>query len=194
MWPLRFWCLRRYSSSVALVAMALSMALSGSFAALGGEPIETYTATVWVSPRPLEIGVTRWTTWKERSELLEVLKENDPKRTLEALRNQKKTGFVATTKALRYELYYAVQFPAGDKRHIILVTDRPISFQDDAPKASMSMEQTMTILDFMIDAHGNGSGVLVMGAGATMDEATGQVQVVTAGQSPIQLENVRLVE
>lgn len=179
---------------VAMAAIALSIASFGPLAAQGGEPIEKYTATAPVSQTPLEIEITRWTTWSQRSELLKVLKYNDPQKTIEALREQEKTGFVSTSTSLRYDLYYAVKFPAGDKRHVIMVTDRPVSFQADAPTPDMSLEHAMTILDLMIDSDGTGTGVIVLGAGATMDEATGRVEVVTAGQAPIHLENVRVVE
>ncbi len=129
---------------------------------------------------PVEVIVERWTTTAERAALIEVMKKSDSRLTLQALEQQKTTGYVVITDELRYDLHYAIHFKAGEGTRILLVADRPISRNPDMA-VSGSLEEAMTIIDLTVDAEGNGSGMAVLGADAQIDEATGAARIITIG-------------
>ena len=129
---------------------------------------------------PVEVIVDRWTTTAERAALIEVMKKSDSRLTLQALEQQKTTGYVVINDELRYDLHYATHFKAGEGTRILLVADRPISRSPDMA-VSGSLEEAMTIIDLTVDAEGNGSGMGVLGADAQIDEATGAARIITIG-------------
>jgi hypothetical protein len=178
--------------------MALACATAPAFA---DEVLERYRVTGGQLAGPVELGVTRWTTAAERSELLDVLRQNDTQLTLEALEQQKVTGYVELSSSERFDLHYAIQFKSGTGRRLILVADRPIRRQDEAGAGDVARDgmtiigagqQGMTIVDFTVDEDGEGSGVAVIGAEASVDAATGAVQIITGARPPIQLQFERL--
>ncbi len=169
--------------------LILPLLLSGALRAQLGELLLRFIVEGSQLETPVEVVVERWTTPAERAALIEVVKKSDVGLTLQALEEQKTTGYVVLTEELRYDLHYAISFKAGDGRRIHLVADRPISRTPELV-VSGSLEQAMTIIDLTVDAEGNGKGMAVLGADAQIDEATGVGRFVMGG-SPVPLETVR---
>src|SRR5262245_33946356 len=78
----------------------------------------------------LQITITRWTTDQEREELLKTLVEKGQDAMIDVLKKQEETGFLRLPNTLGYRLYYAYQTQVGDKRRIVLATDRPINMAE----------------------------------------------------------------
>ena len=180
--------LQRVMATAALAVMALAFV-----PAVSAEVIEEYTVEAQRLEKPARVYIERWTTAKERSELLEILKKNDSNLTLEALEKQGKRGYVQLTDTQRFDLHYAAHFKMGDQRRLMLVTNRPIHLEGEA-QASGAVLTGMTIIDLTVDADGVGSGVVVIGADASVDEATGGVRILTPGGPPQRLGEVRRVD
>ena len=182
---------RGYNRLVVSMVLALSAMVAGP--GLAAEVIEEYTVEAARLEKPARVVIERWTTTKERAELLEVLKQNDSKLTLATLETQATTGYVQLTDTQRFDLHYAAHFKMGDDRRLILVTNRPIRLEGEI-QASGAVQTGMTIIDLTIGSDGVGTGVVVVGADAVIDEATGGVRIVTAGGPPSRLGEVRRVE
>ena len=124
-------------SSRLVCAFVASILTGGLFISVGaqtkGTP-EKYDATAinmgsgpGMAGRVL-LSVERWTTAKEREDLLRVFKEKGSDKLLDALIDMPKAGYIRFPNTLAWDLRYAYETPLPEGgRRVVFVTDRPIS-------------------------------------------------------------------
>ena len=142
--------------------------------------------------RALQMVVSRWSTESERARLLGILSEEGQEPTMKALEKLEKTGWVRIqggrypSTALRYA--YESKTKEG-KRHIVLLTNRPVSLAE-ARSQGRSEDYNLTMIELMIDDNGKGSGALAAGAEVEIDEETNRLKITAFQTTPTKLVNV----
>ena len=141
----------------------------------------------------IEIAISRWSTEEEANALLQVLQQDGAKKLADALDKEKETGFVrfprVRTRFPSTRLSYARQFTNGDKRTIIIATNRPIGFWE-AVSQGRSMDYELTLIELHLDADGSGEGVLAVGAEISWDADKNQIVVENYSTAPVKLLNI----
>lgn len=152
---------------VLFAAVLLAIAVAAPAARQAQPDREEFTATLTnisnvgaAGLTPLTIRINRWTSDEEDARLLGVLREQGQGRFLDALLDAKAVGSISTPTSLKYDFFYARQFPDKDGgRRIMLISDRPMSVAERT-SASTSREHPFTVIDFRLDKDGNGEGTL----------------------------------
>ena len=155
---------KRSLSACAMFLFACVGAL-GVFAQTLGEP-ENFTATAIVNNNlgsgagTVLIRVTRWSTEKELTQLIDTLVKKGPESLLDELQDMRSVGTIRTPDSLAYDLRYAHQRPGADGgRQIVLATDRPIGFWE-AVRQPRTIQYPFTVIQMEIDRDGIGKGTL----------------------------------
>jgi len=185
---------RSYLSLIVGVAM-LAVAAPIS-AGKGSDTHEVFTASAISlgGPQPATVGrisfsIDRWTTADDDKKLQLALRDGRSKDVVEALQDLKSVGRISTPGSIGYPLQYAAQdmLPDGS-RHIILMTDRPMSFAEvwDQP---ITVDYPVTYIELKVDKHGKGSGKMMIASKLTQ---TRKLLVVEDwAVQPIQLNDVK---
>jgi len=118
------------------------------------------------------IDINRWSSDRERDELLgvlrskgtdkllDVLQSKGPEKLLDALQDQKPVGTIKTPDSLAYDLRYARETPNEEGgRRIVIATDRPIGFWE-AANNRRTLDYPFTIIQMEIGRDGKGKGTL----------------------------------
>jgi len=161
---------------------------------------ELYRANVMVpgvvaagSTSSVDIKITRWSTEGEEEQLREALRVGGPERLFNEMKRQKKTGFVALRGDRGYPTYYSQEIMDGGKRHIIIVTDREIYFEE-VYNREISMQFPFTMITLALDDEGNGQGTAILGAELQWDETKDALRITGYSAEPVRLEGVRLIK
>ena len=185
---------RSYLSLIVGVAM-LAVAAPIS-AGKGSDTHEVFTASAISlgGPQPATVGrisfsIDRWTTADDDKKLQLALRDGRSKDVVEALQDLKSVGRISTPGSIGYPLQYAAQdmLPDGS-RHIILMTDRPMSFAEvwDQP---ITVDYPVTYIELKVDKDGKGSGKMMIASKLTQ---TRKLLVVEDwAVQPIQLNDVK---
>ena len=140
----------------------------------------------------LQMVVSRWSTKSERARLIGILAEEGQEAMMKALEKQEKTGWVRVQGG-RYpstELRYAYQSETTDgKRHIVLLTNRPVSLAE-ARNQGRSLDYDLTMIELMVGDEGKGSGALAGGAEVEIDKETKRLKITPFQTTPTKLINV----
>jgi hypothetical protein len=130
-----------------------------------GEP-EDFTATAIVNNEiatgagTVMLHISRWSTEKERTHLIETLQKKGADKLLEELQDMRSVGTIRTPDSLAYDLRYAHQRPAADGgRQIVLATDRPIGFWESV-RQPRTIQYPFTVIQMQIGTDGQGKGTL----------------------------------
>ena len=185
---------RSYLSLIVGIAMlAVGAPIS---AGKGSDTHEVFTASAISlgGPQPATVGrisfsIDRWTTADDDKKLQLALRDGRSKDVVEALQDLKSVGRISTPGSIGYPLQYAAQdmLPDGS-RHIILMTDRPMSFAEvwDQP---ITVDYPVTYIELNVDKDGKGSGKMMIASKLTQ---TRKLLVVEDwAVQPIQLNDVK---
>jgi hypothetical protein len=160
-------------------------------------PTEKFRANTISAPRgrstQVDILVRRWTTEEERAGLIGVLKENNPREFARALRDQEEVGWVQFRGQRSYRLRYSRSIVEGDKRMIILATDRPVAMLE-ATGGTQSMDFSVSLIVLQFEGDAEGVGQFSVGTEILFDETSNSLNVTNVGQEPLRLTNVRPIE
>lgn len=184
--------IRKYLSR-ALIA-GVGVVAAGAIV-IGAEKREVFSATALSTggPQPavaerLTFAIDRWTTPDEAKQFEAALKRGGPRDVAEALRDLKEVGRISSPGSIGYPLQYAVQEIVDGTRHIILMTDRPMSFAE-AWTQPITMDYPVTYIELNVDKDGNGSGKMMV---ATKLIPTRKLLVVEDWAAvPIRLNDVK---
>jgi hypothetical protein len=113
---------------------------------------------------PVTIRITRWTPDDEHATLMGILAKegNDP--FTRALQSAKETGSIGVPQNLAYPLLYARQVRLQDGgRKIMLITDRPMTFQERVG-SSISRDYPLTWIEMTLNKEDRGEGYVVLAA------------------------------
>src|SRR3990167_8454977 len=112
------------------------------------------------TPTPLDITITRWTTVAEQERLTSILREKGQPALVDALHKAQAIGSIRTPTSLSYEFRYAIQERTRDnRRRIILLTDRPIEYEELADRG-VTLEYPFAAIELLVDDNGKGAGSL----------------------------------
>ncbi len=165
-----------------------------AFAEEGTQMKETYNANAMALGKglagSLQMTITRWTTDEERETLLKALIDQGQEAMIKILEKQNETGFLRLPNTRGYRLYYAHQIQDGNKRRIVLATDRPVSFAE-AWRGGKSMDYAITLIQLDLDENNQGEGRLGFAVKLKMDAEKKTLAIENYGTDPVQLRSVR---
>lgn len=142
---------------------------------------------------PIEIVITRWSTVEEAQKLVDVLVKDGHEKLADALADNPETGFLrfpgAPTRYPSVRLHYARQFQQGDKRTIMLATNRPVGFLEAAGN-DRSLDYDLSMIQIEFDGDAKGTGVFVVGADIEIDDDTQKLTVESMSTQPARLTNL----
>jgi hypothetical protein len=159
------------------------------------QPIEKFTAFAASlgtgRTAVVEIVVYRWSTDEERERLLTTLQEFGRDKMVDELQKiRPPVGYVRTPNSVAYDLYYARDNPTADGgRHVILATNRRVSFREVA-KNARSLQYQVTLIELHIDRNGKGEGKLVPAAKITWDNSRKAIEIENYSALPVDLLEV----
>lgn len=183
-----------------MAAAALSLASSTVVVeAQSRRPVERLLATSvnlsnvgTPNPGRIEIVIERWSSDRERDELLATLKEKGSDALLSKLQKLPRVGYIrdANGASIGWDLHFARERKLEDGgRQIVLGTDRPISAWE-AMNRPRSSDYEFTVADIRFDGDGKGVGKLAVAAKITANEKTGAIEIENFSSEPVRLSNV----
>jgi hypothetical protein len=113
---------------------------------------------------PVTIRITRWTPDDEHVTLMRILSKDGNDSFTRELQRMKETGSIGVPQQLAYPLLYARQVPGPNGgRKIMLITDRPMTFQERVG-SSVSRDYPLTWIEMTLDKEDRGEGYVVLAA------------------------------
>lgn len=163
------------------------------------QPIERLLATAVnlsnvgrPNPTRLEIVIERWSSERERDELIATLKDKGSDALLSQLQKLPRVGYIrdANRGTLGWDLHFARERKLEDGgRQIVLATDRPISAWE-AFNRPRSADYEFTLADIRFDGDGKGVGKLAVAAKITTNKETGAIEIENFSSEPVRLTEV----
>jgi hypothetical protein len=182
-------------------AAALVLALPAAQAQnVRRQPIERLLATsvnMSTVGRPgadrLEIVIERWSTERQRDELISTLKDKGSDALLKALQKMPRVGYIrrANGATVGWDLHFARERKLEDGgRQIVLATDRPIGAWE-AMNQPRSIDYDFTLAEIRFDGDGKGVGKLAVAAKISTNPETGAIEIEDFGSEPVRLTDVQ---
>jgi hypothetical protein len=159
-----------------------------------GSP-ERYSATIVNEPgrgtTPIQIAVDRWSTDKERDQLVSTLLDKGPEKLLDVLKDMPTVGFIRTPTSLAWDLRFArkTALPDGGEQ-VVLATDRPISFWEQAEQPR-TLDYPFTVIELRLKPNGEGEGKLSLATKVIADKETNTVVLENYGTQPALIQAVK---
>jgi hypothetical protein len=185
------------------LAIAAAMSLSSSSVTVEAQsrrPIERLLATSVnmsnvgrANPGRIEIVIERWSSERERDELIATLKDKGGDALLRQLQKLPRVGYIrdANGGSVGWDLHFARERTLEDGgRQIVLATDRPISAWE-AINRPRSADYDFTLADIRFDGDGKGVGKLAVAAKITSNPKTGAIEIENFSSEPVRLTDVQ---
>jgi hypothetical protein len=138
------------------------------------------------------LSVDRWTTAKERENLLRVFQEKGPDKLLDALQDMPKAGYIRLPNTLAWDLRYAFETPLPEGgRRVVLITDRPISMRE-AVNNPRTTDYPYTLLEIRFDKSGVGVGKMSVATKISLSKDKQTIELENYGIEPVRLTEVRI--
>lgn len=163
------------------------------------QPIERLLATSvnmsnigTANPGRIEIVIERWSSERERDELIATLKDKGSHALLDELQKLPRVGYIrdANGGSVGWDLHFARERKLEDGgRQIVLGTDRPISAWE-AFNRPRSSDYEFTLADIRFDGDGKGVGKLAVAAKITSNPKTGAIEIENFSSEPVRLTDV----
>jgi hypothetical protein len=184
---------------LALGAVLSLSSSSVSVEAQSRRPIERLLATSVnmsnigrANPGRFEIVIERWSSERERDELIVTLKEKGSDALLDKLQKLPRVGYIrdANGRSVGWDLHFARERNLDDGgRQIVLATDRPIS-TFEAFNRPRSIDYDFTLADIRFDGDGRGVGKLAVAARISTNDKTGAIEIEDFSSEPVRLTDV----
>ncbi len=188
----------RWGGLVTAAALSLSSS-SVTVEAQSRRPIERLLATSVnmsnignANPGRIEIVIERWSSERERDELIATLKDKGSDALLSKLQKMPRVGYIrdANRGSVGWDLHFARERKLDDGgRQIVLGTDRPISAWE-AFNRPRSSDYEFTVADIRFDGDGKGVGKLAVAAKITTNDKTGAIEIENFSSEPVRLTSV----
>ena len=144
-------------------------------------------------PGRIEIVIERWSSERERDELIATLKDKGSDALLSKLQKMPRVGYIrdANRGSVGWDLHFARERKLDDGgRQIVLATDRPISAWE-AFNRPRSADYDFTLADIRFDGDGKGVGKLAVAAKITTNDKTGAIEIENFSSEPVRLTEVK---
>ena len=184
------------------LALAAALSLSSSSVVVEAQsrrPVERLLATSVnmsnvgsANAGRIEIVLERWSSERERDELIATLKDKGGDALLSKLQKMPRVGYIrdANGGSVGWDLHFARERKLEDGgRQIILATDRPISAWE-AFNRPRSADYDFTLADIRFDGDGKGVGKLAVAAKISTDDKTGKIEIENFSSEPVRLTDV----
>jgi hypothetical protein len=184
------------------LAMAAALSLSTSSVTVEAQnrrPIERLLATSVnmsnvgrANAGRLEMVIERWSSDRERDELIATRKDKGSDALLSKLQKMPRVGYIrdANGASIGWDLHFARERKLDDgSRQIVLATDRPISAWE-AFNRPRSADYDFTLADIRFDGDGKGVGKLAVAAKITSNPKTGAIEIENFASEPVRLTEV----
>jgi hypothetical protein len=188
----------RWSGLAAAAALSLSSS-SVTVEAQNRRPIERLLATSvnmsnvgTTNAGRIEIVIERWSSDRERDELISTLQDKGSDALLSKLQKMPRVGYIrdANGGSIGWDLHFARERKLEDgARQIVLGTDRPISAWE-AMNRPRSSDYEFTVADIRFDGDGKGVGKLAVAAKITANPANGAIEIENFSSEPVRLTQV----
>jgi hypothetical protein len=140
----------------------------------------------------IEFVIERWSSERERDELIATLREKGSDALKDKLRDMPRVGYIrdASGASIGWDLHFARERTLEDGgRQIVIATDRPISAWE-AFNRPRSAEYDFTLADIRFDGDGKGVGKLAVAAKVTANPKTGVIEIENFASEPVRLTEV----
>jgi hypothetical protein len=140
----------------------------------------------------IEMVIERWSSERERDELIATLKDKGSDALLSKLQKMPRVGYIrdANGGSIGWDLHFARERKLDDgTRQIVLATDRPISAWE-AFNRPRSADYDFTLADIRFDGDGKGVGKLAVAAKITSNPKTGAIEIENFASEPVRLTEV----
>ena len=184
------------------LALAAVLSLSSSSVTVEAQnrrPIERLLATSVnmsnvgnTNASRIEMVIERWSSERERDELIATLKDKGSDALLDKLQKMPRVGYIrdANNGSVGWDLHFARERKLDDGgRQIVLATDRPISAWE-AFNRPRSADYDFTLADIRFDGDGKGVGKLAVAAKITTNPKTGTIEIENFSSEPVRLTEV----
>jgi 23S rRNA pseudoU1915 N3-methylase RlmH len=177
---------------VGLLVVAVVVLLSTPASAQEKKTEKFFANIAGGQTRQIEVGIDSWSPEEERKKFLAILIEKGQEELVKALRETKAVGYMRiqggqyTSSPIRLSSQGKTK---DGKRHIILVTDRPIGLRE-AARSTQSIQYDLTVIELLVDDKGKGQGAIAPGAKVSVDKETNRLKIETFQTTPTRLINV----
>jgi hypothetical protein len=173
------------------VGLGLALLVGGTLASAQ----EVYTATLTAArglgrkTAELTLTITSRTSEEDAAKLQKILQEQGSDAAVEELQKFDR-GVAKITGGPSSPIRHARAHPGQNGSRVIIITDDPLYFPEDAPSPSTVSTSSVGLIELVVDNTGKGRGNIVeaLKVNVTPD---GVFQVVTPGATKIDLENVQ---
>jgi len=180
--------------------LAVTLLTAGTLAAPRFEPVERFTAqsvfmtnAARLSLRPVDIVISRWSTFTEHRELSRTLLEKGSVAFLNLLCGYGTAGSIGVVGAPDVAIRYAWSVEDRDGgRRIYLATDEPVSLAGFLVRRLPDPEP-LTFLELRINRDGAGEGKLSEAARLSVDESRDVIELRDYARRPVQLISVQRI-
>jgi hypothetical protein len=180
-------------------ALATVSAQQQSAAQLANNAPETFTAfAVNMNSRvsgaatsQVDIHVQRYSTDKERDQLMDAFKTGGQDRLLDVLQDLPVVGYIRTPTSLRYDLHFARQVPLPEGgRKVILLTDRHMAMWE-VVNSTRSVNYPFTLIQWQLDKDGTGVGKASIATKISQGGSDDVIELENFESQPVLLNNVK---
>ncbi len=142
----------------------------------------------------LNVYITGWTSDGDIQELAATLRKGGPNALVSSLEKTKEVGRLSPTGFVGSAFRIARNRPTGaaDGLHIVMVTNRPMSFYE-LRNGTRSRDYQFGIAVLDVDKDGKGTGTLAPACKIKFNKK-GELEIEHYGQKPLRLANVRRVK
>jgi hypothetical protein len=170
----------------------------GTAAAPRDKPIEHFTAksalmtsSARLTLRPVDIAISRWSTYDDHLTLSETLLEKGPAAFMNLLCSLGSVGTITVMDAPQVAIRYAwfIEERSG-RRRIYLGTDQPVPFAGPFFRRLPDAE-SLTFIELRINPNGVGEGKLSDAASLSVDESRNVIELRDYDRRPLHLLMVR---
>ena len=182
-----------------VAAIATASAQQQSAAQLANNAPETFTAfavnmnsrTAGAATATVDIHVQRYSTDKERDQLMDAFKSGGQDRLLDVLQKLPVVGYIRTPTSLRYDLHFARQVPNPEGgRKVVLLTDRHLQMWE-VVNSTRSTNYPFTLVQLQIGPDGKGVGKASIATKITQGGMDNVIELENFENQPVLLNNVQ---
>jgi len=139
----------------------------------------------------IDITVDRWSTDKQRDQLIAVAVKKGPDKLLEALQDMPIVGHFGAPRNLSWDIHFArsMPLPEGGER-VVLITDRRIGFWEAANRPR-SIDYPFTFIDIRLNRDGEGEGKMSLATKVIYDKKDNMISLENFQTSPVLLTNIK---